>query len=104
MIGSNIESVTIEQALVFYQQHLVLERQIHESRLPRNGKSAATPEDVSRDQAFGRQIQTIAAILESRKRGPNLSLGNITLPKPTNSPFPKWNESDNDQYINPLTG
>jgi hypothetical protein len=107
MTGNDVESATIEQALVFYQQHLVLERQKHESHLPRNGKSVATPEDVSRDQTFERQLQTIAAILESRKRCPNPSLGDIALPKPTNSPLlqlPKWNKSDSDPYINPITG
>src|SRR5271156_4124173 len=107
MAETDIESAIIEQALVFYQQHLVSERQKRESQLPRNGKSAATLEDISRDHAFECQLQTIAAILESRKRSPSLPLGDITLPKPNNSPLPqlpKWNNSDRDPYINPITG
>src|SRR5271155_4183878 len=105
MTGTDIESATIEQALLFYQQHLASERQKYESSLPRNGKSAATPEDVSRDHALERQLQTIAAILESQKRNPNRPLGDITLPRSTNSlpQLPKWNDSDSDPYINPIT-
>jgi hypothetical protein len=95
MTGTDMESVTIEQALVFYQQHLVLDQQKHKSHFPRSGKSAAIPDDVSRARTFEHQLQTIATILESLKRNPNPLLGDVLLPRPTISPLPplsKWND------------
>jgi len=106
MARTDIENATIQQALVFYQQHLVAERQKHESHLPRNGKLAVTPEDVARENTYERELQTITALLETRQGDAMPALEAEAMAKSTFSVSPlfKRQEPDTEPYINPITG
>lgn len=94
MTDPGLESTIIDKALAFYQQYLVSERQRTETGLRRNGKSAATPEDFVREHACELELQTIAAILEKRKRASQPLLE--TAPSP-------GQQKDGDAYLNPFT-
>jgi hypothetical protein len=106
MARTDSENATIQRALVFYQQHLVAERQKHENHLPSNGKLAATAEDVARENAYEHELQTITALLETRQGD--------AMPAPeadatarstfSVSPLSTRQEPDTEPCINPITG
>src|SRR5271154_6333620 len=105
-----MDEVLLEHALGFFRQHLELLKEKEESQLPRNGKSAATPADFSRESAFESKLQAIAAILRSSNESPEQSTTNIkeitpTHPTPQIISKPKTQDAfDTEPYINPLTG
>lgn len=89
------ENATIEQALVFYQQHLLSEQgriQLHPSK---NGKE--------RDQDYDQQIRTVAAIIEKRKVARNEASSDRS--SRTGLQYPRHREAEStvdpfaDQYM-----
>ena len=106
MARTDTEDATIQQALVFYRQHLVAERQKQVSHLPRNGKLVATPEDEAGENAYEREIQNITALLETGQGDAVRALKSEVLANsivPV-SPLFERPERDTEPYINPFTG
>src|SRR2546421_9113227 len=94
MTATDLETATIKKALLFYQQHLVVERQRLESQYPRNGKLRATSEDGSSEDAYDSQLRTIATILESRQMNPEPTLLDFTESKPALAPVQQGADLD----------
>ena len=101
------ESTTIQNALVFYQRYLINEIQRRENNFRKNGKLPFSEEDARRQDAYHRQLQNVAAVLDSRQQGrenrPRQSLDS-TASSHLSYRATNVNEADHKPYISPLTG
>ena len=107
MIEDDRENATIERALLFYQQHLVSERQEYQSRFSGKGKSPASSDHDPKEEAYDLELRNIATIRESRKRSPRPSPTEHGTSEQVNDlarTMAQAEDSDTEPYINPFTG